>query len=135
MHISASILNTGQQNEVKVTTNNTSKQLSIPSKIEGKGSAVNGGELLFLALATCFCNDLYREAAKRKMDIRSVEVNVIGEFGAEGEPGFNIQYEAKVDASATEEEIRDLVSYVDTIAEVHNTLRVGTKVVLKNAGQ
>jgi uncharacterized OsmC-like protein len=131
MEISASILNTGQRNEVKVTTNNTSKQLLIPPKSAGHGSSVNGGELLFLALATCFCNDIYREATKRHMEIKSVEVIVSGEFGGEGEPGFNIQYEAKVDSDATEEEIKDLIFYVDKVAEVHNTLRVGTAVTLK----
>lgn len=131
MQISASILNTGHQNEVKVTTNSASKQLSIPSKTEGNGSSVNGGELLFLALATCFCNDIYREAKKRQMEIKSVEVIVSGEFGAEGKPGFNIKYEAKVDSDATKEEIRNLILYVDQVAEVHNTLRVGTPVTLK----
>lgn len=131
MQISASVLNTGQQNEVKVTTNSASKQLSIPSKTEGNGSSVNGGELLFLALATCFCNDIYREAKKRQMEIKSVEVIVSGEFGAEGKPGFNIKYEAKVDSDATKEEIRNLILYVDQVAEVHNTLRVGTPVTLK----
>ena len=131
MQISAYILNTGRQNEVKVTTNHASKQLLIPSKSEGNGSSVNGGELLFLALATCFCNDIYREATKRRMEIKSVEVVVSGEFGAEGEAGFSIEYEAKVDSDATEEEIKDLIFYVDKVAEVHNTLRVGTPVVLR----
>jgi uncharacterized OsmC-like protein len=65
------------------------------------------------------------------MKIRSVEVVVSGKFGAEGKPGFNIQYEAKVDSDATEEEIKDLIFYVDKVAEVHNTLRVGTAVTLK----
>ncbi len=130
MHISASILNTGQKNEVKVATNNLAKTLTIPQKPEGKGSSVNGGELLFLALATCFCNDLYREAAKRQMDITSVEVFVSGEFGGEGEPGFNIQYEARIESNATETEVKDLIEYVDKVAEVHNTLRVGTSVTL-----
>jgi uncharacterized OsmC-like protein len=131
MQISASILNNGEQNEVKVTTNSASKQLLIPPKPEGNGSSVNGGELLFLALATCFCNDIYREATERQMGIKSVQVNVSGEFGSEGKPGFNIQYEAKVDSDATEEEIKNLIWYVDQVAEVHNTLRVGTPVTLK----
>ena len=132
MHISASIINKGQQNEVNVATNQSPKQITIPAKSEGKGSSVNGGELLFLALATCFCNDIYREAAKRKIEVRSVEVNVSGDFGGEGEPGFNLQYEAKVDANASTEEINDLIEYVDKVAEVHNTLRVGTSVTLKS---
>ena len=33
-------------------------------KSPGRGSAVNGGEFLVLALATCYCNDLYREAER-----------------------------------------------------------------------
>jgi uncharacterized OsmC-like protein len=61
-----------------------------------------------------------------------VEVIVSGEFGGEGDPGFNIQYEAKVDGDATEEEIKDLILYVDKVAEVHNTLRVATQVTLKD---
>ncbi|WP_290792318.1 OsmC family protein [Flavihumibacter sp. UBA7668] len=132
MQISASISNSGSHNEVKVNTTNKTKSLLIPPKSEGNGSSINGGELLFLALATCFCNDIYREASKRKMQIKSVEVFVSGEFGDEGTPGFNIQYETKVDCDATEEEIKDLIFYVDQIAEVHNTLRVGTPVTLKN---
>jgi uncharacterized OsmC-like protein len=131
MHISASVRNAAQQNEVLVTTNHVSKQVTIPAKTEGMGSSVNGGELLFLALATCFCNDVYREAAKRKLKINSVEVKVSGEFGAEGEPGSNIQYEVNVDADEEEAIINELIAYVDKIAEVHNTLRVGTAVTLK----
>lgn len=134
MHIAASIRNTSQQNEVQVTTNNTSRQLTIPSKLDGKGSSVNGGELLFLALATCFCNDIYREAAKRQLVIKSVEVIVTGAFGGEGEPGFDIQYEAIVEGDASEDEVSDLIAYVDKVAEVHNTLRVGTSVTLKKQG-
>jgi uncharacterized OsmC-like protein len=35
---------------------------------------------LFLALATCYCNDIYREAAKRNIKVDSVEVEVEGTF-------------------------------------------------------
>jgi uncharacterized OsmC-like protein len=131
MHISASIINSGERNEITVSTNNSLKELSIPSKAGGKGSAVNGGELLFSALATCVCNDVYREAAKRQIEIKFVEVNVTGEFGKEGEAGFNIEYSVNINADASEEEIRELINYVDKVAEVHNTLRVGTAVTLK----
>lgn len=132
MNISASIRNTGHQNDIEVMTNNASKHLTIPSKPGGNGSLVNGGELLFLALATCFCNDIYREAAKRQLKINFVEVNVSGEFGGEGEPGFNIQYTATVGSEAAESEINDLIKYVDGIAEIHNTLRKGASVTLKH---
>ena len=132
MHISASIINKGQQNEVNVATNQSPKQITIPAKSEGKGSSVNGGELLFLALATCFCNDIYREASRRKMNISSVEVTVSGAFGKEGEPGSNINYQVKVlSPGSSQEMIDDLVHHVDKIAEIHNTIRRGVAVTLK----
>ncbi len=96
MKITATILNSGQQNKVQVTTNNASKQILIPGKSEGHGSSVNGGELLFLSLATCFCNDIYREADKRQMEIKSVEVIVSGEFGAEGIPDSILSMKQKL---------------------------------------
>lgn len=125
MEITARIINDDQRNEVEVSTNEVTKTLAIPSKATGRGSSVNGGELLFLALATCFCNDIYREAAKRGLELRSVEVSVSGSFGAEGEPATGIRYEARVDTDAAPEAVRDLLTYVDEVAEVHNTLRKG----------
>ncbi len=131
MIISATIQNKDLENQITVTTQGNSKSIAIPSKTQGQGSSVNGGELLFLALATCFCNDIYREAAKRNMNIVSVDVTVSGEFGKEGEPGSNITYQTKVIApSHTQKEIDDLITYVDTIVEIHNTLRKGTTVTL-----
>jgi uncharacterized OsmC-like protein len=132
MQISASIKNELALNEITVSTEGSSKKIIIPSKPDGNGSSVNGGELLFLSLATCFCNDVYREAVKRNMKVKSVEVKVDGEFGKPGEPGTNISYQVEVDApehSAAEIEL--LIQHVDNIAEIHKTLRQGASVVLK----
>lgn len=100
MTIEAIIQNNAHQNRASVRTNGIEKEILIPAKIEGRGSAVNGGELLFLSLATCFCNDLYREAARRAIEIESVEVKVTGEFGKEGEPAANIRYHVDIKSSA-----------------------------------
>lgn len=89
--------------------------------------------MLFLALATCYCNDIYREAGKRGLAVEQVEVNVEGEFGAEGEPARNVTYRAKVVAQASESEIRDLIRHTDTVAEIQNTLRVLTPVTLADS--
>ena len=67
MKISASIKSSFNVHEVKVETENHKKTMPIVPKAEGFGSSINGGELLFLSLATCFCNDLYREANKRNI--------------------------------------------------------------------
>jgi organic hydroperoxide reductase OsmC/OhrA len=131
MTIIAAIRNNSQENNIIVSTNGNQKGISIPSK-PGGGSSVNGGEMLFLALAICFSNDIYREAANRKMEIDGVDCTVSGEFGKEGEPGSNIAYAVKIIAPHhSESEIGDLIAYVDTIAEVHNTIRKGATVSLK----
>lgn len=132
MKISASIKSSFQLHEVNVETENKIKSISISPKAEGFGSSINGGELLFLSLATCFCNDLYREAAKQNLKIDTVDITVSGEFGGEGEPAKNIIYEVKVQAKEhSEAQINDLIDKVDKIAEIHNTLRQGIAVRLK----
>jgi organic hydroperoxide reductase OsmC/OhrA len=132
MVITAIVSNIYRENEVTVSTGDSKKKIIIPSKPLGKGSSVNGGELLFLALATSFCNDLYREAARRDIDINSVEVTVKGEFGDEGEPASNVVYEVKAQSSTcTPQEITDLIRDVDRVAEVQNTLRTGVSVTLR----
>ncbi len=132
MKISARVDNSEGKHHVTLTTNDNSHSISIPSKSSGLGSSANGGELLFLALATCYCNDLYREAAKQNIQVEKVEVEVSGDFGAEGEPATNVTYKAKVHAKGTEEEIRALMEHTDTVAEIQNTLRIGSTVTLKS---
>ena len=128
MRVSARIQNSHGQHHVTLRTNDNAHSLTIPPKSTGFGSSVNGGEWLFLALATCSCNDLYREAAKRGLKIDHVEVEVAGEFGAEGEPARNITYRAAVAAQASEAEIRALMYQTDRGAEIQHTLRVATPV-------
>lgn len=130
MKITAKVENSQNNHQVTLQTNDNLHSITIPPKPTGYGSSANGGELLFLALATCFCNDIYREAAKRNIKVDRVEVSVEGEFGAEGEPAKNITYRAKIDAQASEARIRELMQYTDTVAEIQNTLRMGTPVVL-----
>ncbi len=133
MLIAATITNNAQENIVTVATDGNAKDLTIPSKTTGRGSSVNGGELLFLSLAVCFCNDIYREAAKRSMHINSVDVTVTGQFGKEGEPASHIVYKAHIKAPGhSQEEINKLIHDVDSIAEIHKTLRQGIAVTLES---
>ena len=115
---------------VSLSTNEKVHDLTIPPKPDGFGSSANGGELLFLALATCYCNDIYREAAKRGITVKQVEVQAEGEFGTEGEPAKNITYSARVSAHASEAEIRELMTHTDRVSEIQNTLRNATTVTL-----
>ena len=130
MLMSATIKSSLNRHEVEMQTNGAAKQISIAAKSTGYGSSINGGELLLLSLATCFCNDIYREAAKRNIKVDGVEVEVTGEFGAEGEPGFNFQYKAKVNSNVSQDEIDALIAHNDQVVEIHNTLRKGLNITL-----
>jgi len=130
MKISAKLVNSQDDHQVTLQTNDNTHSIVIPPKPAGHGSSANGGELLFLALATCYCNDIYREATRRDIKVERVEVNVEGDFGGEGEHAKNVTYQAKVFAQASEEEIREMMEYTDTVAEIQNSLRIGTPVVL-----
>lgn len=130
MNISATLKNARGKNEATVDTDGSKKTIVIPAKSNGQGSSVNGGELLFLALATCFCNDLYRESARRGIALKSVEVRVSGSFGKEGDPASNITFKADVQSDAPKQLIDALIADVDKIAEIHNTLRRGATVTL-----
>ena len=129
MKFSAKVQNDSGYHQVILKVGEKEQTLSIAPKPTG-GSSITGGELLFLALATCFCNDIYREAAKRDIKVKSVEVEVSGDFEAEGKPASNIVYHAKVDADASDEKIQELIMYTDSVAEVQNTLRLGTPINL-----
>lgn len=130
MNIRARIQNSAASHQVTLQTGEYVHSIDIPPKPSGSGSSANGGELLFLALATCYCNDIYREAAKKGIKVDRVEVQVDGNFGAEGEPARNVTYHAKVASPASEEEIRELMRFTDTVAEIQNTLRIETPVTL-----
>ena len=132
MKISAQVQNSQGNHQVTLNTNDNVHSIHIPPKPGGFGSNTNGGELLFLALATCYCNDIYREAAQREIEVERVEVEVEGDFGAVGEPARNVTYRAKVVARASEEEIQALMNYTDQVAEIQNTLRVETPVTLSH---
>jgi uncharacterized OsmC-like protein len=130
VRIRAHVRNREGDHQVTLQTNGTARFLHIPPKSTGSGSSANGGELLFLALATCYCNDIYREAARRGIKVDHVEVEVAGEFAAEGAPATNVSYRARVEARADQAVIRDLMESTDRVAEIQNTLRMSTPVTL-----
>ena len=130
MKISARVENSHSHHHVTLATNDQPHTLDIPPKATGYGSSANGGELLFLALATCYGNDIYREAAARGIEVTAVEVEVSGDFGAPGEPARNVTYRAKVTGRAGAAELEALARHTDSVAEIQNTLRAGAAVHL-----
>src|SRR5437899_1080911 len=100
MLIEAHVANQFQQHAVSLTTDGTARTLQVPARPSGFGSSASGGELLCLALATCYCNDVFREAEKRGIVVTRIEVEAQAEFGAVGEPARSLRYKAHVFARA-----------------------------------
>jgi organic hydroperoxide reductase OsmC/OhrA len=134
MQITARVSNTPSGHTVEVETEGRKQSIAIAPKSAGRGSGVNGGELLFAALATCFCNDLYREAAKRGIAVQTVEVEVTGTFGNPGEPARDVSYRVQVSADAPPATIDELIRATDSVTEIQNTLRTGCPVRLVFGG-
>jgi organic hydroperoxide reductase OsmC/OhrA len=131
MKISARVSNGPNSHQVILTTAADTKQLSVPLKINGPGSSINGGEFLMLALATCYCNDLYRESARLGIPIESVDVEATAEFAGIGLAARDVKYSARIASSAPAAAIATLLRETDAVAEVHNTLRAGVDVSLE----
>jgi uncharacterized OsmC-like protein len=104
-----------------------------PVAAGGGGRGFNGGELLYLAVAGCISNDLFREAQAVGIALRRIRVRVAGAFAGEPAVSGEVRYEVDVDGEAPAEQLRALVKRVDAIAEIPNSLRRGTPVRLANA--
>ena len=99
----------------------------------GMGLGFNGGELLLLAIGGCYCNDIFREAAKRGMVIKSVQVDVQADWGGDPVRAQNVTYSTRIEAEASIADILSLIEQTDQVAEIPNSLRLGTPVMLTEA--
>lgn len=131
MKITATVRNSAHVHEAHVSTNGVTQSLPVPAKSAGKGSAVNGGEFLMLALATCYCNDVYREADRLHIEVDAVHVEASADFPGRGLAATNIRYFARITSSAPDDVIADLLRQTDAVAEVQSTLRSGAAVRLE----
>jgi putative redox protein len=104
-----------------------------PSDGGGRGIGFNGGQLLYLAIAGCVSNDLFREARADRIELTSVRVLVHGDFDGDPPVSTAVSYDVELIGDAPEDELLALVRKVDEIAEIPNSLRRGTSVKLGKA--
>ncbi len=96
----------------------------------GLGIGFSGEELFMMAIGASVCNDLYREAAIRGIDIAHVEIIVNGDWSGEPALAKNIRYDIRLESSAPREAVEELIKYTDQVAEIPYSLRSGTQVRL-----
>jgi uncharacterized OsmC-like protein len=94
-----------------------------PVAAGGRGLGFNGGQLLYLSIAACISNDVYREAATMGITVRRVAVEVDGDFPGRGAASMPIEASVAVEADADDAEIDALIAEVDRVAEIPNTIR------------
>jgi putative redox protein len=97
----------------------------------GRGLGFNGGQLLYAAIAACYSNDLYREAASLGLMLRRVALTVDGDFPARGEPSTPITIDVELDGDASWYRLKELVELVDRVAEIPNSIRGATPVDIR----
>jgi uncharacterized OsmC-like protein len=101
-----------------------------PADGGGRGVGFNGGQLLYLAIAGCVSNDLFREAHADGIALERVRVVVDGDFQGDPPVSTEVTYDVEVAGDASTEALERLVTKVDTIAEIPNSLREATAVRL-----
>ena len=101
-----------------------------PTASGGGGLGFNGGQLLYLSIAACWSNDLYREAATMGIELDSVEITVDGDFPARGSGSTPISVEVVVRSSAPEARVRDLIAEVERVAEIPRAIRDATAITV-----
>lgn len=104
-----------------------------PASAGGRGLGFSGGQLLYLSIAACVSNDLYREAVTQGIRLGRVAVEVDGDFPARGAPSTPISVAVDIEADAGDEAIDALLAEVDRVAEIPNSLRGTIPVVIRRA--
>ena len=101
-----------------------------PADAGGRGVGFNGGQLLYLAIAGCVSNDLFREARADGIELDTVRVVVRGNFEGDPPVSTDVAYDVEISGDAPRDQLLALVKKVDEIAEIPNSLRLGTSVKL-----
>ncbi len=91
-------------------------------------AAFTGAHLLHLAAAGCVLNDVYREAARRGLDVAGVRVTAAGGFDTGTWQSTGIVYDVEVDSPCSRRELDDLLAAVDAVAEIPRAIRAGAPV-------
>jgi putative redox protein len=98
----------------------------------GRGRGFNGGQLMYLAVAACISNDLYREAATAGIQLTRVAITVDGDFPGRGSVSSPIAVDVELEGNASSQALEQLLDEVDRVAEIPASIRHGTPVSIRS---
>lgn len=101
-----------------------------PAAAGGGGLGFSGGQLLYLSIAACISNDLYREGAARGIAVSGVTVDVDGDFPEPGSPSTPVAVEVDLAGDAPAERLRELLDHVVELAEIPRSMRGTTEITV-----
>lgn len=104
-----------------------------PTMAGGGGVGFSGGQLLYLSIAACLSNDLYREAASMGIELDGVEIEVDGDFPARGGGSTAIAVDLAIRTAASDEQVQALVAEVERVAEIPRTIREAPPIEIRSA--
>jgi uncharacterized OsmC-like protein len=102
-----------------------------PTAAGGGGLGFSGGQLLYMAIAACWSNDLDREAATMGIELDGVELTVDGDFPARGAGSTPITVDVVVRSSAPEAKVCELIAEVERVAEIPRSIRDGAPIEVR----
>lgn len=107
-----------------------------PTPLGGSDVAVDPMELLLAAVGTCIQIGWVTQAARRDIDLRSLRIDVSGDFDLRGylgldadvRPGYaTIRYRVEVDSDATPEQLAEIREIVERTSPMLDNARNGAE--------
>lgn len=122
--------------KVNVQAGKFSLIIDEPPELGGTGKGPNPIEVLLSSLISCFMIATSFHAARRRIRVKRLEVEAVGEldirgFAGEAEvrPGLaSVELRATIESDEPEEKVRELVKFVEEHCPVMDTLTRGAKV-------
>ena len=102
-----------------------------PVAAGGRGLGFSGGQLMYASIAACVSNDLYREASTLGIRLSRVEITVDGDFPARGQPSTPVSVDVQLEGDADDARLDELLAVVDRVAEIPNSMRGTTPIVIR----
>jgi len=86
------------------------------------GMGFGGGEILCLAVGTCYYNNLRREANHRNIELVLIEIEVTADWDDPSPIASEIRIKPKIESQASQDEIESLLEYAIQVSSVANTI-------------